>query len=212
MAECLHHGERLVASADVSIMICPLQFLPEFPGFQPLWQKTASVRSRSNPSRPLCCFTRSPLRARIHQRSLQHPFLGDTDARGFCDPLQWPEKALSVLSGAGCGSARARSGVIIPVFIPQVEPIASVGVAVRTIPRNNHGHDRHVLAFPCQIYHTISQNSQKRVELRLAERLYLTIGEAASIPAWEWAYLRRLIADGKLKPVNGVGPIFETTS
>ena len=32
MAECLHHGERLVASADVSIMICPFNsysLLPE---------------------------------------------------------------------------------------------------------------------------------------------------------------------------------------
>jgi hypothetical protein len=39
MAECLHHGERLVASADVSIMIFLFQFLPGFPGFQLLWQE-----------------------------------------------------------------------------------------------------------------------------------------------------------------------------
>src|ERR1019366_5151491 len=55
MAECLHHGERLVTSADVSIMIFPLQFLSGFPGFQRLWQETALARSRSNPVRPLCC-------------------------------------------------------------------------------------------------------------------------------------------------------------
>src|ERR1019366_6777188 len=51
MAECLHHGEILVASVDVSIMICPLQFLTSIPGFQSFSQKAAMARSRHLPRR-----------------------------------------------------------------------------------------------------------------------------------------------------------------
>src|ERR1035437_10139733 len=52
MAECLHHGERLVAPADVSIMICPLQFLPGFPGFESIPDplRAISVATLSNSS------------------------------------------------------------------------------------------------------------------------------------------------------------------
>src|ERR1039457_1019139 len=51
MAECLHHGEILVASVDVSIMICPLQFLISIPGFQSFSQKAAMARSLHLPRR-----------------------------------------------------------------------------------------------------------------------------------------------------------------
>lgn len=51
-----------------------------------------------------------------------------------------------------------------------------------------------------------SQNSQKRTEVRLAERLYLTVWEAAEYTGLGVGYLRGRIAEGRLELVKGAGP------
>ena len=53
---------------------------------------------------------------------------------------------------------------------------------------------------------TASQNSQKRAEVSLAERLYLSLAEAAEYTGLGVGYLRRQIAEGKLALVKGAGP------
>jgi excisionase family DNA binding protein len=52
----------------------------------------------------------------------------------------------------------------------------------------------------------MSQTSQTRLGVRLAERLYLTIGEASEYTGLGLRYLRRLIEEGKLELVKGAGP------
>jgi hypothetical protein len=51
-----------------------------------------------------------------------------------------------------------------------------------------------------------SQTSETRLGLRLAERLYLTIPEAAEFTGLGVGYLRRQIAERKLELVKGAGP------
>lgn len=51
-----------------------------------------------------------------------------------------------------------------------------------------------------------SQTSQKRAEVRLAERLYLTIGEAAEYTGLGVGHLRRQIAEGRIELGKGAGP------
>lgn len=51
-----------------------------------------------------------------------------------------------------------------------------------------------------------SQTSQTHSRVRLAERLYLTISEAAEYTGLGVGYLRRQIAERKLDPVKGAGP------
>lgn len=51
-----------------------------------------------------------------------------------------------------------------------------------------------------------SQNSQKQAEVRLAERLYLTIEQAADYTGLGVGYLRRQISEGKLELMKGAGP------
>jgi predicted DNA-binding transcriptional regulator YafY len=53
---------------------------------------------------------------------------------------------------------------------------------------------------------TQSQTSKTAAGVRLAERLYLTIGEAAEFTGLGVGYLRRQIAAGKLKLLKGAGP------
>jgi hypothetical protein len=51
-----------------------------------------------------------------------------------------------------------------------------------------------------------SQTSQTHGGVRLAERLYLTIGEASEYTGLGIGYLRRQIAEQKLELVRGAGP------
>jgi excisionase family DNA binding protein len=51
-----------------------------------------------------------------------------------------------------------------------------------------------------------SQKSKNTSEVRLAERLYLTIAEAAELTGLGVGYLRRQIAAGKLNLLKGSGP------
>jgi excisionase family DNA binding protein len=53
---------------------------------------------------------------------------------------------------------------------------------------------------------SVSQTSETRLGVRLAERLYLTIGEAAEYTGLGVGYLRRQIAEQKLELVKGAGP------
>ena len=50
-----------------------------------------------------------------------------------------------------------------------------------------------------------SENSQNRLEVRIAERLYLTIPEAASFSGLPQAHLRRLMKEGKLEALRTGG-------
>ncbi len=52
----------------------------------------------------------------------------------------------------------------------------------------------------------MSQTSQTHQPVRLAERIYLTIGEAVDYTGLGSAYLRRQIAVGNLERVKGGGP------
>ena len=53
---------------------------------------------------------------------------------------------------------------------------------------------------------SLSSLSAKRLEVRLTERLLLTIGEAVEYAGAGAGYLRRQIAEGKLQLIKGAGP------
>ena len=52
----------------------------------------------------------------------------------------------------------------------------------------------------------MSQTSQTHQPVRLAERIYLTIGEAVEYTGLGAGYLRRQVAVGNLDLVKGAGP------
>lgn len=75
-------------------------------------------------------------------------------------------------------------------------PSDSKAVAVSTPPQN----------FMDFLHAVASQNSEKRSEVRLSERLFLSLEQAADYTGLGVGHLRRLIADGKLIPLKGAGP------
>jgi hypothetical protein len=52
----------------------------------------------------------------------------------------------------------------------------------------------------------VGAGTSKTPDVRLAERLYLSLREAAEYTGLGTAHLHRLIASGKLKPLKGAGP------
>jgi excisionase family DNA binding protein len=89
---------------------------------------------------------------------------------------------------------------VLPAAADEKPPADTRAVAVR-----QPGSEQFIQALMAVI-EASSQNSQKRGEVRLSERLYLTIADAAEYTGLGTGYLRRLIEEGKLELLKGAGP------
>jgi hypothetical protein len=98
---------------------------------------------------------------------------------------------------------------------PDAEPFVLPAAAAAEKPAVNGSHaialrqqsPAEVLQAFAAAFRDASQTSQTGVgSVRLAERLYLTIGEASEYTGLGIGYLRRQIAEQKLELVKGAGP------
>jgi excisionase family DNA binding protein len=85
------------------------------------------------------------------------------------------------------------------------EPPAAAPDASKTLAVRQLGAEGFMQAIIAAVENS-SQKSKNTSEVRLAERLYLTIAEAAELTGLGVGYLRRQIAAGKLNLLKGSGP------
>ena len=101
--------------------------------------------------------------------------------------------------------ARERNPNAEPFVLPAAndeKPAADTGKAVAV---RQPGAEQFVQAIAAAVS-GMSQTSQNHPGVRLAERLYLTMGEAADYTGLGTGYLRRQIAEGRIELVKGAGP------
>lgn len=92
---------------------------------------------------------------------------------------------------------------VLPMLTDDKPASSSKAVAVR---RQQPSPEQfiQILAAAVGASQSTSQTSQKQV--RLAERLYLTVDQAAEYTGLGVSYIRRQVAEGRLKPAKGAGP------
>lgn len=111
--------------------------------------------------------------------------------------------------------AQDRNPGVEAFVLPAVEGIAKVRTLANAGPKPTNGAHALAVLQPSgeQLLEALaatvsgmSQTSQTHHPVRLAERIYLTIGEAVDYTGLGSAYLRRQIAVGNLDLVKGAGP------